>query len=199
MEILHHLNDTILKLITENPYLWIFILMTLESTIVPIPSEIVMPPAWYFASQWHLNIWIAILMWVLWSICWASICYAIAYFGWEKLSKKILWEKYHNLWINFFSKDGNMTTFVGRLLPWIRHFIAFPAWLFKMNYKNFVIFTALGSWIWVSFLAWTWFYAWQNAELIHKYKLWFGIGIILLAVFMVAIKIYLIRKFSKNS
>lgn len=197
MEFIHNLNDIAFDLISKAPYLWIFIFMTLESTFIPMPSEIVMPPAWYFAAQWQINFWLAVMMWVLWSITWASINYLIAIIWWEKISIKILWHKYHTFWINFFKKNWKATTFIWRLLPWVRHFISFPAGLFRMKYKDFVIYTALWSAIWVTFLTYIWYVAWKNAEIVHQYKIYFVIWTIVFIWLIVWIKILILKKYSK--
>jgi membrane protein DedA with SNARE-associated domain len=196
------LYHDIYNLILQAPYFWIFIFMTIESTLIPLPSEIIMPPAWYLAALWKLNIFLAIIAWILWSIFWASICYGIIYFGGEKIIlkiiKKLSLEKYYNAWMNFFEKNWNITVFTSRLIPWVRHFIWFPAWLFKMDFMLFLLYTALWSSIWVSFLAFVWRYFWENQELIHRYKIYFIIWIILILSIMFYIKIKISDKLNKK-
>ena len=171
--------------------------MTLESTFVPFPSEIVMIPAGYFAAQWKINLFLAILCWIAWSIFGALVNYYIAKIWWEKISKKLIWEKYHNHWVKFFEKYWDITTLIGRLIPLIRQYISFPAGLFKMDIKKFIIYTWLGAWIWVSFLAFLGYWAWENSQLIKKYKIEFFIFVIVLAILIVGIKIWIVKKLKK--
>ena len=194
---LHQLSQIITNLISQFPYFRIFIFMTLESTFVPFPSEIVMIPAGYFAAQWKINLFLAILCWIAWSIFGALVNYYIAKIWWEKISKKLIWEKYHNHWVKFFEKHWDITTLIGRLIPLIRQYISFPAGLFKMDIKKFIIYTWLGAWIWVSFLAFLGYWAWENSQLIKKYKIEFFIFVIVLAILIVGIKIWIVKKLKK--
>ena len=193
------LSQIVTDLISQLPYLRIFIFMTLESTFVPFPSEIVMIPAGYFAAQWKINLWLAIASWIAWSIFWALINYYIAKYGWEKISKKLIWEKYHNHWIKFFEKYWDITTLIGRLIPLIRQYISFPAGLFKMNIKKFIIFTGLGAGIWVSFLAFLGYWAGNNTKLIKQYKIEFFILVIILTILIIGIKILIMKKLSNKN
>jgi len=199
MNIVSHLSEIIKNLISENPYLWIFIFMTLESTFVPLPSEIVMPPAGYFASKGILNIYIAILVGVLWSIAWASINYGIALLLGEKFSHKIMWEKKTKMFIAYFAKNWELTTFIGRLVPVVRHYISFPAWLFKMHFGKFVFYTAIWSLLWVSLLTYFGYFIWENEALLHKYKIIFSIILVILIALIVGFKVYVMKKLNKKA
>ena len=194
---LHQLSQIITNLISQFPYFRIFIFMTLESTFVPFPSEIVMIPAGYFAAQWKINLFLAILCWIAWSIFGALINYYIAKIWWKKLTKKLIWEKYYNHWVRFFEKYWDITTLIWRLIPLIRQYISFPAGLFKMDIKKFIIYTWLGAWIWVSFLAFLGYWAWENSQLIKKYKIEFFIFVMILAILIVGIKIWIMKRFKK--
>ena len=193
------LYNFVVNLISQYPYLFIFIFMFVESSFVPFPSEIVMIPAWWFAAQGKLNLILAIFCGIAGSLAWALFNYYLAKYGWVKLSKKLIWEKYHNMGVNFFEKYGDITTFIGRLIPLFRQYISFPAWLFQMNLKKFIIFTVLGAGIWVIFLALLGYYVWVNWEKIKQYKLEFLIFVIFLIIFLVLLKLFLIKKFSKKS
>ena len=195
---LNNISQIIIILITQLPYFRIFIFMTLESSFIPFPSEIVMIPAGYFAAQWKINLFLAILSWIAWSIFWALINYYIAKLWWEKISKKLIWEKYYNHWIKFFEKYGDITTLIGRLIPLIRQYISFPAGLFKMDIKKFILFTWLGAWTWITFLTLLGYWAWQNQQLIKKYKIDFFIWVIILAIFIIWIKFRFMKKFKRD-
>jgi len=192
------LYDFVVNLLSQYPYFFIFIFMFVESSFVPFPSEIVMIPAGWFAAQWKINLFLAIICWVAWSLAGALFNYYLAKIGGVKLSKKLIWEKYHNMWVNFFEKYGDITTFIWRLIPLFRQYISFPAWLFEMNLKKFILFTILWAWIWVIFLALLGYYVWVNWEIIKKYKIEFLIFVLFLIIFLVWFKIWLVKKFNKK-
>ncbi len=198
---LHYLQDKAWNLLLANPFLWIFLFMTLESMFIPFPSEIIMIPAGYYAATTDnplLMSIIFILLGVAGSICGALINYYIAVYGGEKISKKILWNEKHNLAIKFFRERGDITTFVCRLIPIIRQVISFPAGLFRMDIKKFVFYTGTGAFIWVSFLVGVWYYFGNNPELIIKYKVQFIIWGCLLLILVIIGKIYFIKKLNKK-
>jgi len=194
---LHFLQDKAWVLIAINPFLWIFLFMTLESMFIPFPSEIIMIPAGYYAAGTdnpEITLAIVILLGTAGSIFWALINYYIAVYGWEKISKKLLWEEKHNIGMDFFKKRGDITTFVCRLIPVVRQVISFPAWLFRMDIKKFIFYTWSGAFIWVSFLALVWYYFGNNPRLIEQYKLQLIVGGCILLVLAIIWKIYFIKK-----
>jgi membrane protein DedA with SNARE-associated domain len=138
-------------------YFGIFLLVTIESSFIPFPSEIVMIPAGYLASIGKLNIYIAIILGILGSIFGALINYFIAYkFGRTFLHKHAKWfftsEQSLNKMEKFFYDNGAITTSFGRLIPVVRQYISFPAGLSKMPITEFVFYTGLGAGIWVTIL-----------------------------------------------
>lgn len=220
MEIINSLHHEITQLIMQMPYFWITVFMAAESTLIPIPSEIIMIPAWFYAAQWKLNIYWAIVAWVIWNVIWAILFYRIWKHWWERLINKFFGKKedqsikwiYNkskeyikgkcrdmcDMWNTFFHKNWDIGIFVSRMLPGVRHVISFPAWVFKMNFKKFVIFTFLGSLVWVICLTYFGWYFGENQELMHKYKLYFVLWVILLLILLVWFKMYIFKKFSKN-
>lgn len=141
----------------------IVFLMALESSFIPFPSEIIILPAAYLASQGQMNVYYVVISGVAGSLIGAIFNYFLALYLGRKIvyslsetrlakillinSKKI--EKSEN----FFLKYGNVSTFFGRLIPVIRQLISLPAGFSKMNFKNFIFYTFLGSAIWVIILA----------------------------------------------
>ncbi len=144
-------------------YLTILILMALESTFIPVPSEIVIPPAAWKAAAGGLNIWLVIFFATLGAIIGALINYllarwlgrAIVYsFAESKVGKLFLLNKHKVEHAEaYFVRHGRSSTFIGRLVPGVRHLISIPAGLAKMNIKQLVLFTLLGSAIWHTVLA----------------------------------------------
>lgn len=155
-------------------YLGIIILMTLESSFIPFPSEVVMIPAGYLAHKGELNLFLCILSGVFGSVLGALINYYICFFWGKKFVLKFgkyfgINEKKFSKFEEFFLKYGEISTFICRLLPGIRQYISMPAGLSKMKFLNFVFFTALGSAIWVSILAFLGYFIGENEELIKTY------------------------------
>lgn len=138
-------------------YPGIFIMTFLESTFVPIPSEITMIPVGYLVQQGHMNLFLALFCSITGTIGGALFNYYLAYhygrrfmyaygkyffFGHDKMEKLD----------KFFIKHGEISTFTGRLVPGLRHFISFPAGLAHMDLKKFCIYTGAGGAIWMSTL-----------------------------------------------
>lgn len=157
MHLVHEWIQWLVELIVHWGYGGIFILMMLESTFVPVPSELVMPPAGYAAAMGHMNAFVAVLAGTLGSMAGASINYGLAVwlgrpfllrFGKYILCPPHKFEKMEK----FFLKHGEFGTFTGRLILGVRHFISFPAGLARMKMWHFLGYTALGSAIWCSIL-----------------------------------------------
>ena len=164
-EVINFLVETIGSL----GYVGIFILMFLESSFFPFPSEVVMIPAGYLAYKGEMNLFLIIISGVAGSIAGAWFNYLIASkFGRKVLEKFISKEKLQKL-DYFFEKHGHISTFSGRLIPGVRQYISFPAGLAKMNGFIFTFFTGLGSLIWILILVALGYFIGQNQELIHKY------------------------------
>ena len=154
-------------------YWGIVFLMALESSFVPFPSEVVVPPAGYLAAQGKMNIYFVVLSGVAGSVIWALVNYFIAVYMGRGLLKKygrylfLNEEKFAKV-DGFFLKHGEVTTFTGRLIPVIRQYISFPAGLAGMNIPKFCFYTGLGAGIWVVVLAWVGFFIGNNPELMHS-------------------------------
>ncbi|MDP4240288.1 MAG: DedA family protein [Bacteroidota bacterium] len=182
-------------------YFSITALMACESSILPVPSEIVIPPAVYVALEpdSQLNIFLIILFGTIGALVGASFNYLMSMwlgrfvvykFADSKAGKLFLLssEKIQKAEV-FFNSHGKTSTFVGRFIPVIRHLISIPAGLAKMNYLNFILFTALGAGLWNCCLAALGYLAHGQQEMINKYShqisfIFLGIGIIILAVFI---------------
>lgn len=163
---------SIVSSIGQMGYFGIVLLMALESSFFPFPSEVIIPPAGFLASKGQMNIFLIILSGIFGSILGALLNYYIAYrYGRALLIK---YGKYFFISENkfkkiesFFVNHGEISTFVGRLLPGVRQYISFPAGLAKMNIVKFIIYTALGAGIWVVILAYVGYFIGNNLELIR--------------------------------
>ncbi|PLX66266.1 MAG: DedA family protein [Denitrovibrio sp.] len=163
----------ILGAVADMGYGGIVLLMALESSFVPFPSEVVVPPAGYLASQGQMNIYLVVLSGVAGSLIGATVNYYLAVFMGRKLLDKygkyllLNPERLEKL-VVYFQKHGEITTFVGRLIPGIRQYISFPAGLGRMNVPKFCFYTSLGAGIWVVVLAVVGYVVGNNIELIKS-------------------------------
>jgi len=154
-----------------------------------------MVPAWYLAFKWEMNLYLAILVWILGSLWWAWLNYLLASVFWRGVLEKIIKkEKIDKLDI-FFKKHWEITTFTWRLIPWIRQYISFPAWLAKMNSWKFTFYTWFWAWIWVIVLTLLWYFIGQNEDLVAKYLK--EITIITLVFVWLLVFVYFLKN-SKN-
>ena len=190
--------DFLLNLARELGYAGIIIGMTLESCFVPFPSEVVMVPAGYLAQKGEMNALVAVLCGVFGSVLGALINYGICYFWGRKVVQK--WGKFVGIteqkftkFEAFFNKHGEFSTFICRLLPGIRQYISLPAGLAKMNLARFVLFTALGSALWVSVLVALGFFVGENEEVLKVYLHEILIFIVLFALCLTLIYFF-VRK-----
>src|SRR4029077_6002347 len=135
----------------------IVVLMAIESSILPLPSELVMPPAGYLAAKGELSLPLVIVCGVLGSVVGALANYGLA--AWlgrafvHRMGRYLMVsEKSLERSEQFFAAHGEISTFVARMLPVIRHLISLPAGLARMPLPRFVSFTALGAGIWCTVL-----------------------------------------------
>ena len=144
-------------------YVTIILLMALESTFIPIPSEIVIPPAAWKAAAGGLNVWFVIMAATIGAIVGAIINYLLARwlgrvivysFAESKVGKLFLLNKQKVEHAeHYFVRHGRSSTLIGRMVPGVRHLISIPAGLARMDIKQLVLFTALGSALWHALLA----------------------------------------------
>ncbi len=163
-------------------YTNITLLMTIESSFIPFPSEIVIPPAAYVASkpESHLNIFLVVLFGTLGAIIGALINYYLALWLGRPIIYKFADSKLGHLLLlssdkikkaeDYFNDHGKVSTFIGRLVPGIRQLISIPAGLAKMNLGSFILYTTLGAGIWNCILAFIGYLAHGQADLINKYS-----------------------------
>ncbi len=171
---LMQLFEMTVQFVEKAGYGGVLIMMTLESTFVPLPSELVMPQAGYLAATGKMNIWIAILMATIGSILGALINYGIAYWlgrpFFTRFGKYVLCPPHKFAKMEaFFLRHGEIGTLTGRLILGVRHFISFPAGLARMNLMRFCLYTGIGAGLWASILAWIGYFAGKNKELLHAY------------------------------
>lgn len=206
----------ITSLLGNLNYGTVFILMMLESTVIPVPSELVVSPAAYHAAGGNLNIWLVILFSTLGADLGATINYVVAYFVGRPVVYKFANSKLGHLCLlnqqkvekseKYFYDHGMVATITGRLIPGIRHLISIPAGLAKMPYLWFLLYTTLGAGVWNCILAalgWYLHAIVPESQLNDKimeygdYIKWTIIALVLVAVAYFAIKHYIKKKKNK--
>jgi len=189
-QIVTYLVDTIGSL----GYIGIFLLMFLESSFFPFPSEVVMIPAGYLAYKGDMNLGLVLFSGISGSLAGAWFNYLLAHkFGRKFLLKLMSEEKVKKL-DKFFENHGHISTFTGRLIPGIRQYISFPAGLAKMDKIKFSIYTTLGAGIWVTILTLLGYFIGENQDLIHKYLKEITIVVVVLMVIIIGIYVKIRKK-----
>ena len=180
---LHDFIDWILHVVQGWGYSGIFILMALESTVLPVPSELVLVPAGYLAYQGKMNFLLIVTASTVGSLFGASINYAFALWVGRPFLER--WGKYFFVRPTllhktdaFFAKHGAVSTFTGRLIPGIRHLISLPAGLTRMNPGKFAFYTCLGAGFWSLILTATGYLIGGNEALVQQYLKQITIGLI---------------------
>jgi len=184
-------------------YFTIALLMLIESTFLPLPSEIVIPFAAYKAAQGDLNVFIAVIVGTIGALSGSMINYTLAYYIGRLIVYKFAGSKLGRIFLlseervknaeDYFIRNGKTSTFIGRLVPGIRHLISIPAGLAKMNLRDFMLFTFIGAGMWNIILAIIGYYLYAVRDQIFPY-----VGHILLGVGVIFI-VYLIIKSKKNA
>ncbi len=156
---MHELLNIWFGWVRDWGYLGIVILMAMESSIFPVPSELVIPPAAYWAAQGKMNFWGVILAGTIGSWLGASITYRVA--RWVGRPLLIKYGKYFLVneeklsraerWLERYEAGG---IFFARLLPVVRHLISIPAGIVRMRFGIFSVMTITGSFLWCTILAW---------------------------------------------
>ncbi|QXE89401.1 DedA family protein [Geomonas subterranea] len=196
---MHAAVQWLVETIGAMGYPGIFLLMALESSVFPIPSELVMPPAGYLAQQGQMNMLVAIVCGTLGSLIGAYANYFAAHYLGRPLLLKygkyvfITEEKFAKV-ERFFKDHGEISTFIGRLLPVVRHLISLPAGLAGMNHVKFSLYTLLGAGIWVTVLTFIGYFIGSNQELIMRYSHQALIGVVIVSALIIAVYVRLQRR-----
>ncbi len=179
-------------------YFTVALLMAIESTFLPLPSEVVIPFAAYKAAQGQLNVFGVVFFGTAGALTGSLINYFLAKYLGRPLVYKFADSRIGKVFLlskgkvehaeNYFIRNGKTSTFIGRLVPGIRHLISIPAGLAKMSLRDFVLYTFVGAGIWNIILAIIGYYLYEIRDKIFPY-----LGYILLAL-GVGFVIYLIIK-----
>jgi membrane protein DedA with SNARE-associated domain len=206
-----------LSTLLENlNYYTVFILMFIEGSVIPAPSELIVPPAAYRAAAGDLNVFLVVIVATLGALLGSTANYAAAYYLGRPIVYRFANSKLGHLCLlnqekvekaeKYFNDHGVTATLTGRLLPGIRQIISIPAGLSKMKFWKFAFYTTLGAGLWncvLASLGW-WLHSFvpmnQLDDKIEEYNGYIQgavVGIVLLVVFIFAAKWYFSKKKSK--
>jgi membrane protein DedA with SNARE-associated domain len=183
-------------------YFTVGLLMVIESSFVPFPSEIVIPVAAYKAAQGDLNVYLVVISGTIGALIGALINYAIGYYVGRPVIHKLADSKFGRMMLlseekvvkaeDYFVKNGKVSTLIGRLVPGIRQLISIPAGMAKMNIRDFLVYTTIGAGAWNIILAVIGYFLYDIREEIYPYLK--EIMLVLGAIFI----IYLVVQARKN-
>jgi membrane protein DedA with SNARE-associated domain len=168
-------------------YFTVALLMAIESTFLPLPSEIVVPFAAWKAAQGDLNVFLVIFFGTVGALCGSLINYFLAKYLGRPIVYRFAGSTVGRMFLlseekvkhaeDYFVRNGKTSTFIGRLVPGVRHLISIPAGLAQMNLRDFMLYTFVGAGIWNIILAVIGYYLYEMREQIFPY-----LGYILLAL-----------------
>ena len=191
-------------------YFTVGLLMLIESTFLPMPSEVVIPFAAYKAAQGDLNVFLVVIAGTIGALCGSLINYFLAYYLGRPLVYRFADSRVGKIFLlskekvikaeNYFLKNGKSSTFIGRLVPGIRHLISIPAGLAKMNLRDFMLYTFIGAGIWNIILAVIGYFAYELKDKIFPYlaEALYALGAIFI-IYLIVKAVLNKRKSSKKS
>jgi membrane protein DedA with SNARE-associated domain len=193
-------KDAIALYMDNINYFTVFIFMAIESTFIPFPSEIVIPPAAYKAANGELNIILVTLFGTMGALFGSLINYFLAIWLGRKVIYSLVNTRFAKLFMlseksvihaeNYFLKNGNTSTLIGRLVPGVRHLISIPAGIAKMKLANFILYTTIGAFAWNVILAALGYFFYSQKELLDKYFHELTIGLLVLGGLFVLYLVY---------
>jgi len=188
---LEFLAHFIINFIESTRYLGIFVLMTLESALIPIPSEVTMPFSGFLASSGKLSLIYIVITGTVANLAGSYIAYYIGYFLEETILLNLIkkWGKFilvsehdYERTSKWFQKYGDKIIFISRLLPGVRTIISLPAGMFEMDIKKFTVYTIIGCAIWSTILTYIGYILGENWRVLETYFRKFEIIVIVLLV-----------------
>lgn len=195
-------------------YLFVFVFMMIESSFIPFPSEVVVPPAAYLActnagAGADMNIYLVVVMATLGALAGAFINYYIALWVGRPVVYRFADTRFAHACLidrakvqkaeDYFDRHGAISTFIGRLIPAIRQLISIPAGISKMNVGKFALFTALGAGVWNIILAFLGYWLslhvapadlFDKVEEYNRYLTWGGYALFGLCVIFILYKAF---------
>ncbi len=176
------------------------LLMAVESSFIPFPSEIIIPPAAYKAALGELNIYLVILSGTAGALIGALFNYYVAVSLGRKLIYKLADTRLAAMLMvdkkavekaeDYFNRHGKSSTLIGRFIPAIRQLISLPAGLAKMNLADFILYTVIGSTLWNIILTVLGYFLYSRKEILHRYYLEISYAFLFMGVVFIAYLLY---------
>ncbi|MCB8995572.1 MAG: DedA family protein [Bacteroidales bacterium] len=186
----------------------ITLLMAIESSFIPFPSEIIIPPAAWKAAQGELNVYLVFLFSTFGAMIGAIFNYYVALFFGRKIIYSLANTRLANIMLitpegvekaeDYFRKQGKISTFIGRLVPAIRQLISIPAGLSKMKLRDFIVYTMLGAMIWNAILTALGYFLYTQKDILEKYYHELSLAFMVLGLLFVVYLVYKAFSFKKK-
>jgi membrane protein DedA with SNARE-associated domain len=181
-------------------YVGVVVLMGIESAAIPLPSEVIMPFSGFLVESGRFSLLGLAIAGAIGSVAGSILTYGIGYYGGRPLILKygkylLISEKDLELTEKFFQKFGNLSVFIGRVLPVVRTFISIPAGIGKVAVWPFVIYCFIGSFIWSYFLAWLGLKLGENWHALESYFRKFDL---LIGLIIIVFVVYWVRRHIKH-
>lgn len=197
---LERLVDWLLSTMLDLGYPGIVALMAMESSILPVPSELVMPPAGYWVAKGRMNMWVVLACGTIGSILGALANYWAAQLLGRAFVRRfgryvLLSERSLERAERFFVAHGEISTLVGRLLPVVRHLISIPAGIARMPLQRFIVFTGVGAFAWCAVLTWIGYFLGRHEDVLRNEEVQRYVSralMIVIPVIVVGIGVYVI-------
>jgi len=197
---LERLVDWLLRTMLDLGYPGIVALMAMESSVLPVPSELVMPPAGYWVAKGRMNVWVVLACGTIGSILGALANYWVAQLLGRAFVRRfgryvLLSERSLERAERFFADHGEISTLVGRLLPVVRHLISIPAGIARMPLPRFILFTGLGAFAWCAVLTWIGYFLGRHEDVLRNEEVQRYVSralMIVIPVIVVGIGVYVI-------
>ncbi len=199
--------DFIKEILHQLDYFWVTVLMAIESSFIPFPSEVVVPPAAYRAAGGSLNVWLVILYATLGSDIGALVNYYLARYLGRPIVYRFADSRLGHMCLlskdkivqaeEYFKDNGASSTLIGRLIPGIRQLISIPAGLAQMSLGKFLLYTTIGAGVWNTILAGMGYYLGtivpeeELVPTVTKYSKLIGLVILLLVLLFLGYKYFL--------
>ncbi len=204
MPMLEVLGGVIISIISSTGYLGVFLLMTVESALIPIPSEVTMPFSGSLISQGQFSLLMLAIVGALGNLTGSLLAYGLGFWGQENVVRVVI-KKYGKYLLiseeefdraeKWFLKYGDIIVFTSRLMPVLRTFISLPAGIARMNLTKFIIYTVVGSFFWSLLLAYIGMALGQNWQSLEIYFRRFDLVIVFVLILTGAF--YLFHKYKK--
>jgi len=196
----NRLIEWLLSTLLTLGYPGIVVLMAIESSILPLPSELVMPPAGYWIAKGKMNLWLVLLCGTLGSVIGALANYWVAQLLGRAFVRRfgryvLLSERSLERAERFFAAHGEISTLVGRLLPVIRHLISIPAGIARMPLGRFATFTAVGAFAWCVVLTGIGYFLGRNENVLRNAEVQRYVSrvlVILIPLIVVGLGVYIV-------